>query len=92
MAMKLDCIRDFIQGWKQWEQNLSNDSKTKWNDRFRDAGYYSVQPSIQSISIRWPEMHKWCEQQFTRDHYAWTGSTFWFENQQDAALFALKWS
>jgi hypothetical protein len=26
-------------------------------------------------------------------HYAWTGtSTFWFETERDAIMFALRWS
>jgi hypothetical protein len=37
-------------------------------------------------------MHHWCEQQFGKDHYAWTGSTFWFETKKDATLFGLRWA
>jgi hypothetical protein len=37
-------------------------------------------------------MHHWCEQQFGKDHYAWTGSTFWFETEKDATLFGLRWA
>jgi len=95
--MKLDCIQNFIQAWKQWDrvEDRGQDSESTrpfWNLRFQDAGYYRIEPSRKSISEYWPEMHHWCEQQFGRDHYAWTGSTFWFENEKDAIVFSLRWS
>lgn len=41
---------------------------------------------------QWQEVHVWCKEQFGEDHYTWTGSRFWFDRTEDAALFALKWS
>jgi hypothetical protein len=41
---------------------------------------------------RWSEIHRWCSDQFGSAHYSWTGSTFWFEDEKDAILFALRWS
>jgi hypothetical protein len=91
--MKRDCIQDFIENWQQW------DTKTKsqlddytWNNRFRDANYYGIVPSRLSTSQSWPEMHSWCEHYFGCDHYANIGYTFWFESEQDAVWFALRWA
>jgi hypothetical protein len=91
VVMTKDCIQDFIQVWQHWDKNQSKRGLA-WHVRFRDAGYYSIQPSHDSIGINWQKMHKWCEEHFGRDHYAWTGSTFWFENDKDAGLFALRWA
>ena len=97
MDIKLDSIKDFIQAWKQLD--LSEDrgreeenTRPFWNLRFQDAGYYGIEASRESIRDYWQEMHQWCEQQFGEDRYAWTGSTFWFETDNDAMLFGLKWS
>ena len=38
------------------------------------------------------EQTQWCEQQFGKDSYTWTGSRFWFDRTEDAALFALRWA
>lgn len=93
--MKMDCIKDFINSWKQYDKEPSDPTRSytnpQWHHRFRDAGYFCVHPAVDNLS-KWPKMHEWCQEQFGRDHYAWTGSTFWFENEQDAVLFTLKWS
>lgn len=93
--MKMDCIKDFINSWKQYDKEPSDPTRSytnpQWHHRFRDAGYFCVHPAVDSLS-KWPKMHEWCQEQFGRDHYSWTGSTFWFENEQDAVLFTLKWS
>jgi len=95
--MTLDCIHDFIRAWKQWDiaQDKSCDGERTqplWNVRFQDAGYYGIEASRKAITDHWQEMHHWCEQQFGKNNYAWTGSSFWFENEKDSVLFALKWS
>jgi len=100
--MTKDCIKDFIRAWKEWDRAEPKDSQFKvwnesviqpfWNTRFQDAGYYSAEPSRESIRGYWQEMHRWCEEQFSPDHYAWTGSTFWFETERNALLFSLKWA
>lgn len=95
--MKLDRIQDFIRAWKEWDKvdDRGQDGESTqpfWNLRFQDAGYYGIEPSRESIRYHWQEMHQWCERQFGCEHYAWTGSTFWFETEQDAVLFALRWS
>jgi len=85
-----DCIQDFVKAWKQMDgSHLIN---RKWHLRFEDAGYYRMVPSRENTTYHWGEIHQWCEQQFGRDHYAWTGDIFWFENERDAMLFALRWA
>jgi hypothetical protein len=95
--MTKDCIHDFIHAWKQWDQakdqgQEGESTRPLWNVRFQDAGYYSAEPSRDSIRDYWQEIHRWCEQQFDTEHYAWTGSTFWFETEQAAIMFTLRWS
>jgi hypothetical protein len=97
VGMTLDPIHDFIQAWKQWDhdEDKGRDGESTqpfWNLRLQDAGYYCMEPSRESIRHYWQEMHHWCEQQFGKDRYAWTGSTFWFETEHAAVLFALRWS
>lgn len=58
---------------------------------FEQAGLYSA--AIGDLdNSDWQDLHQWCRQQFNRDHYTWTGSTFWFENEKDAVLFTLRWA
>lgn len=37
------------------------------------------------------DLHVWVERNLGRHNYNWTGSVFWFNNEQDATLFALRW-
>ena len=39
----------------------------------------------------WPEMHDWCKEKFGAGQYTWTGRLFWFQNEQDAIMFMLRW-
>lgn len=83
-----DCIRDFVQSWQQYDRELGQDG-IKWVSRFRDAGYHSAMPG--SLE-HWPHIHQWCVDTLGRDHYVWTGNTFWFESEQHANWFRLRWS
>jgi len=60
-----------------------------WHQRFRAGGYYSAEADL---NHPWQDIHEWCRAQFGEDHYTWTGSTFWFETEQAAVLFSLRWS
>lgn len=60
-----------------------------WRTVFLESGYY---PAHAVNTKEWSEMHRWCCDQFGVEHYSWTGSTFWFENEKDVLLFALRWS
>lgn len=71
--------------WERGEFSLSD------HEVFRQAGLYSVNVGLSGLDD-WQGLHQWCQQQFGTDHYTWTGSVFWFENEQDAVLFTLRWS
>lgn len=60
-----------------------------WTEVFKDQGYHDV---ALREPTQWQEIHRWCEQQFGQDHYVWAGYRFWFEREQDAILFALRWN
>jgi len=93
MAIKKDCITEFIQAWKSWDRTQkAKEIVANWNIRFAEAGYYRAVPSRASVQHHWHDMHVWCQEQFTPEHYAWAGDTFWFESDQDAMLFILRWS
>lgn len=38
----------------------------------------------------WPGVHAWCREQFK--DYTWCGGDFFFNNEEDAFLFALHWA
>ena len=63
-----------------------------WNRILADRGYVSVpigyrvrQQGDRTIRLAW------CVEQFGEEHYAWTGSNFWFETEKDAIMFSLRW-
>lgn len=58
---------------------------------FDRGGYHSVLLGYRG-HLEWQEVHAWCKNHFGEDHYTWTGSRFWFEQEHDAVLFALRWS
>lgn len=60
-----------------------------WNFELKQAGFLSVE--ISNLQ-QWNKIHAWCCDHIGEDHYVWTGSTFWFENEQDVLLFSLCWS
>jgi hypothetical protein len=97
MISAKDCIQDFIEAWKQWDKAEDRHPESEsvrpvWNIRFQDAGYYRVESSRDSVTNSWQEMHRWCEEHVGTRHYAWTGSTFWFDSDRAAMLFSLRWS
>ena len=92
MVSTKDCIHDLIEAWKQYDKESSQNHDHHWPHRFRDAGYYCIEPSPESIKVYWQEMHRWCEKHIGPRHYAWAGSTFWFESDRAAVLFTLRWA
>lgn len=67
--------------------NTNTERPFDWNKALDDAGYIGVEIGFsQAVSI------PYCDLMFGKDHYVWTGSKFWFENQHDAVIFTLKWS
>lgn len=89
--MKKDSIRDFVSAWVQYDGNKNVGSlNLVWPRRFKEAGYYGV--PLHNTSNNWPEIHRWCSDQFGVTHYGWTGSIWWFESERDAAIFTLRWA
>lgn len=80
-------IRDYIKTVKPKAQKTDYD----WRTALEKQGYSSVLLSRNGHD-RWQEVHVWCQQQIGKDHYCWTGSRFWFENEHDAVEFALRWA
>lgn len=94
MVMTKDCIQDFIEAWKQYDTAQSG--WASWNRRFQDAGYYHVELKNFEYN-KWHTIHAkicdWCDKQFGSQHYAWAGKTiFWFETEQHAMWFTLRWA
>lgn len=87
--IKKDSIRDFVAAWTVYD--VAQGSPGLWASRFREAGYYSVPAGLKGVQQEWQSIHNWCEKQFGSNHYTWTGSTFWFETEEHAVLFALRW-
>ena len=71
-------------------QRLRDEKETleplDWNGVFEDQGYYSVKLRPKS-----KECYDWGVEQFGQEHFAWTGSKFFFETEQDAIMFTLRW-
>jgi hypothetical protein len=90
MVMKRDNIQDFIAAWKSWDKtNAQNLIIPIWHNRFREAGYYECKLGNAS---KWTDSHQWCKENIGEQHYAWVGNVFWFETEQDAIAFTLKWT
>ena len=87
-----DCIQDFIESWKEYDSNIKGNLPfPNWESRLRDAGYYHAMYTGDGKNL-WSDVHRWCEKHVGKKHYAWTGFTFWFDNEQNAIFFALRWS
>jgi hypothetical protein len=54
---------------------------------FEAAGFYSVNYGRTETHIEWSELHKMCQSIFGHYGFMWTGSIFWFENENNAFLF-----
>lgn len=90
-----DAIKNFIEGWKAWDQEDNKGPVYKnWNLRFRDAGYISV-VLINSWIFPKENIEAWCNENVGIEHYAWVGGidscTYWFENEEAALQFSLRW-
>jgi hypothetical protein len=92
MSKRKDCIKDFVNAWKKYDLNDGSSENIihQWGNRFKDAGYYPVE--VNRFYTAWYEIHLWCREKFGEQHYAWAGSTFWFEAEEDAIMFTLRWS
>lgn len=96
-AIKPNSIREFINGWRvvspvKYTRIHTDQECVTWDQRLKSAGYYSIKISGPNCIDRWEDIHDWCKEKFGNDHYAWTGTVFWFEREQHAVWFALRWS
>ena len=76
-------IRDFAEQRKV-QKNV--------REEYQAAGYYPVELGSLVLMGEWQECHRWCCDHIGEDHYSWTGGTFWFETEQAAIWFTLRWS
>lgn len=83
-------IREYIDYIKQVDP-LVKKTDYDWRWAFDKMNYPSVLLGSASHQ-QWTEVHAWCQEHVGEQHYAWTGSRFWFDQEKDAMLFALKWS
>lgn len=89
VVMKKDCIQDYIDWWQSYDKMYtSNRNRVNWMVRFQEASYHKI---TITVSNSWIPIHEWCEQIIGRNNYAWTGNTFWFETEEDAVAFKLRW-
>lgn len=68
---------------KKYQPNIDN-----WSVVFKKGGYHLVIPR----SANWQDMHYWLAINIGKEHYTWNGNNFWFETEEAAAWFALKWA
>jgi hypothetical protein len=79
-------IRDFTQSILDGsgDDTLARD----WEGLLTQQGYCSV--PIQT-NREFLQVNAWCNQHIGEDHYVWTGSSYWFETDEAAVLFSLRW-
>lgn len=63
-------------------------NKAKHYDILMAAGYIPV--TLKKYHGK--ELHDWAMAHIGWENYNWTGSTFWFNTEQDAILFSLRWA
>lgn len=83
-----DFINDFVDAWKQYDKSIGRTELIDWHSRFKDAGYHPV--GLTSLS-EWQDIHSWCKRYVGEQHYTWTGQVFWFETEEAANWFKLRW-
>jgi hypothetical protein len=63
-----------------------------WNRYLEANGYYGVYiDTSKSTRMEIKGMLAWANDRYGKGHCYWTGSCFWFDREEDALLFALKW-
>lgn len=83
-----NALNQALRSGNRWSNVSYGGSKTI-NQQMRQAGYHNVE--IGQVA-NWASAQRWCRRTFGQDHYTWHGADFWFENEQDAVLFALRWA
>ena len=88
-------VRDYFEEYgRQYQRpddliDLNIDRKN-WYDILGSGGYIQVKfPNTDWNLTR--QVAAWCRENFGVDHYYWTGGVFWFDSEEQAVLFALRW-
>jgi len=63
-----------------------------WNGYLEENGYIGVWIEYNHTRLKKKEMLAWANESFGNGHCYWTGSCFWFDREENAVLFALKWA
>ena len=79
-------IQDFICQVNEIIKSDGLSEPINWNGLFLLNGYIPVDFGPGN---KWG--YSWCCEQFGSEHFAWTGSKFWFETEKDAIMFTLRW-
>jgi hypothetical protein len=79
-------IADFITQVNKIIESDGLSEPINWNGLFLLNGYISVE-----FTPKNKECYDWGREQFGPEHFAWTGSKFWFETEKDAIMFTLRW-
>ena len=79
-------IADFITRVQKLRDSGKLIEPINWNGLFLLNKYIPVE-----FSPKNKECYDWCGEQFGPEHFAWTGSKFWFETESDAIIFTLRW-
>lgn len=62
-----------------------------WNNMLESGGYICISSGKLGWTGEFREAAQWCREQFGREHYYFTGGSFWFDREEDAVMFALRW-
>lgn len=85
-------IRDFANDRVRMIRDWDHSTAARVQEEYQAAGYHPVELGTLGLVNEWQECHRWCREHIGEDHYSWTGSTFWFETDKAAVLFALRWT
>jgi hypothetical protein len=83
----MSSIGEFIRLVQRLRDEKETVRPLDWNSTLEDQGFHSVKVSPWNN-----EVYEWCTEQYGIEHFAWTGSKFFFETEQDAIMFTLRWS
>jgi len=68
-----------------------NETLFDFRKQFRENGYFEVCGSKQPFSNQYI-IGQWCVDKFGSGHYSWDGTSWWFDSEENAVLFALRWA
>jgi hypothetical protein len=63
-----------------------------WNNALRNSGYHEIEYNqILNHDVSVLMIAQWCDEHVGIEHHVWTGGYWWFETEQAAMMFALRW-